>query len=67
MKTQTIYSENKGLYGWNVWKNELGEVKAYKQCEGFSSVSTPWYSDVNKVRKSLPNKIRKIIIDELEK
>ena len=62
---KVIYDETNGnVFGWKVYKNELGEIKATMQSP-ISSTSTPWIIDKSKIRKSLPKKIKTIIEREL--
>jgi hypothetical protein len=64
-KLTLVYDENiDDVYGWRVYKNDSGEVYAIRQSP-CSSTSTPWISDKNKIRKSLPKKIKAIIEREL--
>jgi hypothetical protein len=62
-----IYDERKingDIYGWRVYKNDLGEVRATRQSP-ISSTQIPWTSDINKLRKSVPKKIKVIFEREL--
>lgn len=66
-KSIVVYDETNGdiFGGWTVFKNELGEIRATRQSP-ISSVCTPWINDKNKIRKSLPKKIKAIIEKNLE-
>ena len=49
---------------WNIWKNEEGAIRA--EFVGPNSTDkTPWYKEVEKIRPSLPKKVKSAIVENL--
>lgn len=49
---------------WNIWKNEKGAIRA-EYVGPKSTDKTPWYTEIEEIRPSLPEKVKSAIVENL--